>query len=173
MFIIVHFFYWLNALPSTSFNWTWIFTLFIFLFFTHHIFLEYFDFFNNDCVNLCRWSKVKHLPFFCIFLVIFFQLWVFFPFWLMVRSFNFPFYFISFSTCFEVIIKWYFGLPCTFMNTLGKEFERRYHMLVVGLNNFLWSLKCLHVCFFPWRWNIVNVHKFSMDFKGSIAVITM
>jgi hypothetical protein len=62
------FFYWLNALLSTSFDQSWICTWFIIFLLTHDMLL-YFDFSQNDCVNLCTWSKLWHFFFSCIFFV--------------------------------------------------------------------------------------------------------
>jgi hypothetical protein len=79
-------------------------------------------------------------------------------------SFRFPLDLTCFTTWFEVIIKWSFGFLYILMNKLVGELERRSHTLVVSFNSILWNARCVHVGYFPWRWNAINVHKIQYGF---------
>jgi len=85
------------------------------------------------CVNEI---KCNNCPFLHISYKIFFD-HRFLPPWLMMCSFSFPLDLTCFITWFEVLIKWFFGFPCIFMNKLKGEFKKRSHMLVVDFNSFL------------------------------------
>jgi len=90
----------------------------------------------------------------------------FLPFRLMMCLFNF---------LLDLIWSYYkmvFWLSLYFHEQVKKEVRENVPCLIVGINSFMLSMWCIHASF-PWRWNIINVHKFNLDSKRSIHVITI
>jgi hypothetical protein len=69
--------------------------------------------------------------------------------------------------------KMVFWVSLYFDKQVKRAVRKRSHMLIIGVCSFLWNVRCMHVGSFPWRWNVINVHKFSMGSKRSITIITM
>ncbi len=65
-----------------------------------------------------------------------------------------------------------FWVSLYFHEQVKREVREKVPCIIVGINSFMLNMWCMHASF-PWRWNIINVHKFSLDSKRSIHVITI